>query len=85
MGAIISARLSTMPPHPPVREINGTPVRVPDPDHELWTGPIRALVSVAANCSHTPIPGGCGPINPGGCASHCNGGGGGGGGGGGAH
>ncbi|WP_329487997.1 hypothetical protein OG618_15500 [Kitasatospora sp. NBC_01246] len=54
------------------------------PDHELWTGPTRALVSVAANCSHTPVPGGCGPINPGGCASHCNGGGGGGGGGGGA-
>ncbi len=55
------------------------------PDHELWTGPTRALVSVAANCSHTPVPGGCGPINPGGCASHCNGGGGGGGGGGDAH
>ncbi|MEU6238930.1 hypothetical protein, partial [Kitasatospora sp. NPDC047058] len=52
------------------------------PDHELWTGPTRALVTVAANCSHTPIPGGCGPINPGGCASHCNGGGGGGDGGG---
>ncbi|WP_380280687.1 glycine-rich domain-containing protein [Kitasatospora purpeofusca] len=51
------------------------------PDHELWTGPTRALVAVAANCSHTPIPGGCGPINPGGCASHCSGGGGGGGGG----
>ncbi|MCG6496710.1 hypothetical protein [Kitasatospora sp. A2-31] len=54
------------------------------PDYELWTGPTRALVSVAANCSHTPVPGGCGPINPGGCASHCNGGGGGGGGGGGS-
>ncbi|MBV6700349.1 hypothetical protein KV557_25125 [Kitasatospora aureofaciens] len=52
------------------------------PDHELWTGPTRALVAVAANCSHTPVPGGCGPINPGACASHCNGGGGGGGGGG---
>ncbi|MFE2409422.1 glycine-rich domain-containing protein [Kitasatospora sp. NPDC059408] len=50
------------------------------PDYELWTGPTRALVAVAAQCSHTPIPGGCGPINPGGCASHCNGGGGGGGG-----
>ncbi len=52
------------------------------PDRELWTGPTRALVAVAANCSHTPVPGGCGPINPGACASHCNGGGGGGGGGG---
>ncbi|MFH9355250.1 glycine-rich domain-containing protein [Kitasatospora sp. NPDC017646] len=50
------------------------------PDRELWTGPTRALVTVAAQCSHTPVPGGCGPINPGGCASHCNGGGGGGGG-----
>ncbi|MFH8379842.1 glycine-rich domain-containing protein [Kitasatospora sp. NPDC018058] len=50
------------------------------PDYELWTGPTRALVAVAANCSHTPAPGGCGPINPGACASHCNGGGGGGGG-----
>ncbi|MEV7772937.1 hypothetical protein [Kitasatospora sp. NPDC086791] len=50
------------------------------PDYELWTGPTRALVAVAANCSHTPVPGGCGPINPGACASHCNGGGGGGGG-----
>ncbi|GAA2141383.1 hypothetical protein GCM10009760_25550 [Kitasatospora kazusensis] len=48
------------------------------PDHELWTGPTRALVTVAAQCSHTPVPGGCGPINPGGCASHCSGGAGGG-------
>ncbi|WP_258021406.1 hypothetical protein [Streptomyces anatolicus] len=45
-------------------------------DSELWTGPTKALVSVAANCSHTPKPGGCGPINPGKCASHCSGGGG---------
>lgn len=45
-------------------------------DAELWTGPTKALVSVAANCSHTPKPGGCGPINPGKCASHCSGGGG---------
>ncbi|MGW1299038.1 glycine-rich domain-containing protein [Streptomyces sp. NPDC002514] len=56
-------------------------------DGELWTGPAKALVPVAANCSHTPKPGGCGPINPGNCASHCSGdgdgdGGGGGGGGG---
>ncbi|MFF1381013.1 glycine-rich domain-containing protein [Streptomyces sp. NPDC058308] len=48
-------------------------------DGELWTGPTRALVAVAANCSHTPKPGGCGPINPGKCASHCSGGNGGGG------
>ncbi|MFI1676542.1 glycine-rich domain-containing protein [Streptomyces sp. NPDC020607] len=47
-------------------------------DGELWTGPTKALVAVAANCSHTPKPGGCGPINPGKCASHCSGGGGGG-------
>ncbi|MFF1480220.1 glycine-rich domain-containing protein [Streptomyces sp. NPDC058301] len=45
-------------------------------DGELWTGPATALVAVAANCSHTPKPGGCGPINPGRCASHCSGGGG---------
>ncbi|KAB8169750.1 hypothetical protein FH609_005515 [Streptomyces sp. 3MP-14] len=47
-------------------------------DSELWTGPGKALVSVVANCSHTPKPGGCGPINPGGCAAHCSGGDGGG-------
>lgn len=44
------------------------------PDAELWVGPQRSLVSVAANCSHTPTPGGCGPINPGGCATHGGGG-----------
>ncbi|MFD9338339.1 glycine-rich domain-containing protein [Streptomyces sp. NPDC060028] len=44
------------------------------PDAELWVGPERPLVSVAANCSHTPVPGGCGPINPGGCATHGGGG-----------
>jgi hypothetical protein len=43
-------------------------------DSALWTAPTKALVSVAANCSHTPKPGGCGPINPGNCASHCSGG-----------
>ncbi|MFD4632584.1 glycine-rich domain-containing protein [Streptomyces sp. NPDC058284] len=48
-------------------------------DPELWTAPSRALVPVGANCSHTPKPGGCGPINPGKCASHCSGGSGGGG------
>ncbi|MFJ3904662.1 glycine-rich domain-containing protein [Streptomyces sp. NPDC090025] len=47
------------------------------PDTELWLGPRQSLVTVAANCSHTPVPGGCGPINPGNCASHCNSGGGG--------
>ncbi|MFJ4688657.1 glycine-rich domain-containing protein [Streptomyces sp. NPDC088789] len=41
-------------------------------DSELWTAPARALVPVAAACSHTPKPGGCGPINPGKCASHCS-------------
>ncbi|WP_046776454.1 glycine-rich domain-containing protein [Streptomyces yangpuensis] len=40
------------------------------PDAELWVGPDRSLVSVAANCSHTPVPGGCGPINPGNRATH---------------
>lgn len=45
------------------------------PDAELWLGPERSLVSVAANCSHTPVPGGCGPINPGNCATHGGGGG----------
>ncbi|MGW0392467.1 glycine-rich domain-containing protein [Streptomyces sp. NPDC003042] len=44
------------------------------PDAELWTGPEKALVTVAANCSHTPVPGGCGPINPGNCATHGGGG-----------
>ncbi|MEU7182410.1 MULTISPECIES: glycine-rich domain-containing protein [Streptomyces] len=39
-------------------------------DSELWTGPAKPLVGVAANCSHTPVPGGCGPINPGNCATH---------------
>jgi hypothetical protein len=45
-------------------------------DSALWAGPSGTLVPVAANCSHTPKPGGCGPINPGNCASHCSGGGG---------
>lgn len=40
------------------------------PDMELWVGPERSLVTVAANCSHTPVPGGCGPIRPGNCATH---------------
>ncbi|MFE9410945.1 glycine-rich domain-containing protein [Streptomyces sp. NPDC006704] len=39
-------------------------------DAELWTGPTKTLVGVTANCSHTPVPGGCGPINPGKCATH---------------
>ncbi|GHA75607.1 hypothetical protein GCM10010305_17890 [Streptomyces termitum] len=41
------------------------------PDEELWTSPAQSLVPVGASCQHTP-PGGCGPINPGNCASHCN-------------
>ncbi|WP_246042413.1 glycine-rich domain-containing protein [Streptomyces globosus] len=40
------------------------------PDAELGPGPERSLVSVAASCSHTPVPGGCGPIRPGQCATH---------------
>ncbi|MDT0306346.1 hypothetical protein RM780_05145 [Streptomyces sp. DSM 44917] len=47
-------------------------------DGALWRGPGSTLVGVVANCSHTPKPGGCGPINPGNCASHCSGGSGGG-------
>jgi hypothetical protein len=41
-------------------------------DRELRLAPNKALVSVAANCSYTPKPGGCGPINTGDCASHCS-------------
>jgi hypothetical protein len=40
------------------------------PDRELWTGPTKTLVPVAASCSHTPVPGGCGPIRPGNCGTH---------------
>ncbi|MEX0171775.1 glycine-rich domain-containing protein [Streptomyces sp. LMG1-1-1.1] len=36
------------------------------PDPGLWVGRREALVGVAR---HTPMPGGCGPINPGNCAS----------------
>ncbi|MFD0078252.1 glycine-rich domain-containing protein [Streptomyces sp. NPDC127166] len=36
------------------------------PDAELWTGRVGELVGVIR---HTP-PGGCGPINPGNCATH---------------
>ncbi|MFD3727862.1 glycine-rich domain-containing protein [Streptomyces sp. NPDC058671] len=36
-------------------------------DAELWTGRQESLVGVVR---HTPMPGGCGPINPGNCASH---------------
>ncbi|WRZ61753.1 hypothetical protein OG534_07995 [Streptomyces sp. NBC_01294] len=39
-------------------------------DPELWTGPGEALVTVGAKAFHTPMPGGCGPINPGNCATH---------------
>ncbi|MFB7354870.1 glycine-rich domain-containing protein [Streptomyces gardneri] len=38
-------------------------------DPDLWLEPRKSLVTVAANCSHTQKPGGCGPINPGNCAS----------------
>ncbi|MFF2194533.1 hypothetical protein [Streptomyces sp. NPDC058157] len=44
------------------------------PDRELWMGPGKPLATVAATCSHTPVPGGCGPINPGNCATHGGGG-----------
>ncbi|MFD3788819.1 glycine-rich domain-containing protein [Streptomyces cyaneofuscatus] len=37
-------------------------------DSDLWTSPTKSLVSVAAQCQHTP-PGGCGPIRPGNCAT----------------
>jgi hypothetical protein len=39
-------------------------------DRDLWVGPEKSLVTVAAPAFHTPMPGGCGPINPGGCATH---------------
>ncbi|MFE5967143.1 glycine-rich domain-containing protein [Streptomyces sp. NPDC056463] len=44
------------------------------PDDELWRGPKQSLVTVAASCNHTGAPGGCGPINPGNCATHGGGG-----------
>lgn len=43
-------------------------------DTELWTGPGKTLVTVGAKAFHTPVPGGCGPINPGKCATHGGGG-----------
>ncbi|MEU8760731.1 hypothetical protein [Streptomyces sp. NPDC048659] len=43
------------------------------PDTALWAGRRDMLVGVTR---HTPMPGGCGTINPGKCASHCNSGGG---------
>ncbi len=46
-------------------------------DVELWTEPRRALVPVGTPGMHTPRPGGCGPINPGNCATHGGGSGGG--------
>lgn len=33
-------------------------------DRALWTAPAEEIVAVAADCSHTPVPGGCGPIGP---------------------
>lgn len=44
-------------------------------DMELWRPPGAELVPVAAMCSHTPLPGGCGPIGPEG-PRHCGSGGG---------
>ncbi|MGW7007606.1 glycine-rich domain-containing protein [Streptomyces sp. NPDC054933] len=41
------------------------------PDVGLWRSPDKELVAVAANCSHTPKPGGCGPIGPQG-PKHCS-------------
>lgn len=41
------------------------------PDMELWRSPDKELVPVGANCSHTPRPGGCGPIGPEG-PRHCS-------------
>jgi hypothetical protein len=41
------------------------------PDMELWRSPEMELVSVGAQCSHTPRPGGCGPIGPEG-PRHCS-------------
>ncbi|WP_432006270.1 glycine-rich domain-containing protein [Streptomyces parvus] len=38
-------------------------------DSELWAGPTKSLVGVAAQCQHTPCSGGCGPIRPGNCAT----------------
>ncbi|MEU6057799.1 hypothetical protein [Streptomyces sp. NPDC047097] len=43
-------------------------------DAELWREPTRALVPVGTPSMHTPRPGGCGPINPGNCATHGGGG-----------
>ncbi|WP_258177320.1 glycine-rich domain-containing protein [Streptomyces solincola] len=50
-------------------------------DADLWMEPNRSLVDVGTASMHTPMPGGCGPIRPGNCATHGGGGGGGGGGG----
>jgi hypothetical protein len=41
------------------------------PDLELWRPPTDTRIPVAANCSHTPRPGGCGPIGPEG-PQHCS-------------
>lgn len=44
------------------------------PDLELWRPPTDTRIPVAADCGHTPRPGGCGPIGPEG-PRHCNNGG----------
>ncbi|MFB6811264.1 glycine-rich domain-containing protein [Streptomyces sp. NPDC056387] len=45
-----------------------------EPDVELWAGPAETTVTVGGKTWHTPMPGGCGPINPGNCATHGGGG-----------
>ncbi|MFK0252125.1 glycine-rich domain-containing protein [Streptomyces sp. NPDC090445] len=45
-----------------------------EPDLELWRGPAEQDIDVTAITWHTPMPGGCGPINPGNCATHGGGG-----------
>ncbi|MEU3880082.1 glycine-rich domain-containing protein [Streptomyces californicus] len=41
-------------------------------DMDLWTGPTKSLVSVAAQCQHTGCSSGsgCGTVRPGNCATH---------------
>jgi hypothetical protein len=58
---------------PLLTELDGTQVVITSFPVQLTDGPGVELVAVAAECSHTPVPGGCGPINPGNCASHCSG------------
>ncbi|MFF1905135.1 hypothetical protein [Kitasatospora sp. NPDC058218] len=54
VGAIISARLSKIPPHPPVFEIKGTPVTVPAPrvtyDCDVCRDPGKTQPGVCRKC-----------------------------------